>query len=107
MTRRCPRPSAAEDALAVTAFDRARETFDPAEALPFELAERISRGESPLKVWRQHRRLTQAALAERAGLGQGSLSDLERGRRMPSFESACALADALEISLDDLRHPAD
>lgn len=99
--------SADEDALAVAAFDRAVADYDPDEALPFELFERISDGESPIKVWREHRGLTQAALAEAAGLRQGSLSDLERGRRSASFEAFCRLADALDVTLDDLRPPAD
>ena len=96
-----------EDALAVAAYDRAMADYDPDEALPFELFERISDGESPIKVWREHRGLTQASLAEAAGLRQGSLSDLERGRRSASFETFCRLADALGVTLDDLRPPAD
>ena len=102
-----PFDSAEEDALAVAAFDRAVADYDPDEALPFELFERISDGESPIRVWREHRGLTQAALAKAAGLGQGSLSDLERGRRSASFETFCRLADALGVALDDLRPPAD
>lgn len=96
-----------EDALAVSAFDRAM--AERAEApVSIDVVRRLAEGESAIKVWREHRGLTQAALAERSGLRQGSISDLERGRRgTASFDTMCRIADALHISLDDLRPPAD
>ena len=100
--------SAEEDALAVAALDRAVADYDATEEpVPFAVVKRIANGESPLKVWREHRGLTQAQLAETTGIKQGSLSDLERGRRSARFETFCKLADALGIALDDLRPPAD
>lgn len=99
--------SAEEDALAVAAYDRAMAARDTAAARPLALVRRILRGEHPVKVWRGHRGLTQAALAEAAGLQQSTVADIERGRRGISFETAMALADALGTSLDDLRPPRE
>lgn len=55
-----------------------------------------------LREVREDRGLSQAALAELAGIKQGYVSDLERGRRMPSFEILIRLRDILDCSLDDL-----
>ncbi len=52
---------------------------------------------------REHRKaagLTQAELAERAGLAFETISRLESGREPPSLRTAVALADAFATSLD-------
>ena len=55
-----------------------------------------------LKHYRAAAGLSQAALAERAGLSVRGVSDLERGRRTrPYFGTVRLLADALELSTDD------
>lgn len=102
-----PFGSAEEDALARAAFDRLKAETETEESVPLSLVRRIHEGESPVKVWRQHRGLTQSALDEAVGLKQGSLSDLERGRSTASFDTYCRLADALGIELGDLRPPAE
>jgi len=53
-----------------------------------------------LKQLREATGLTQKELAERAGLHPIGVSQLEIGRRGPTWESACRLADALGVSLD-------
>lgn len=53
-----------------------------------------------------HRRaagLSQVALAEKAGLSQGLISHLEKGRYDPKWDTVCRLADALKISTDQFR----
>lgn len=55
--------------------------------------------------WRRARRLTQAALAARAGLPQSVVSDTENGRRDISLRTLYRLAGALDLTpgalLDD------
>ncbi|MDQ2651920.1 MAG: helix-turn-helix domain-containing protein, partial [Chloroflexota bacterium] len=54
-----------------------------------------------LKYLRQRARLTQRQLAERAGVSERGVSDLERGAiRRPYGETANLLADALELAGD-------
>jgi predicted ATPase/DNA-binding XRE family transcriptional regulator len=54
-----------------------------------------------LKFLRQRARLTQRQLAERAGVSERGVSDLERGAiRRPYAETATLLADALELAGD-------
>ncbi len=70
--------------------------------LPFEMAERILDGMAPVRVWRQHRRLTARALAARAGISTSYLSEIETGKKPGSVKALRALATALEVDLADL-----
>lgn len=59
---------------------------------------------------RKHRGLSQAALAERAGLDVNFLGGVERGERNPSVATLIHVADALDVELAavvDLRESDD
>lgn len=58
--------------------------------------------EERLRTARESRRLSQGALAERAGLQPSAVSHFETGTRKPSFENLRRLADALRVSTDYL-----
>ncbi len=72
------------------------------ESLPIELVDRIMAKENRVLVWREHRGLTQAALAQLTGLRQASISDIESGKTSPRMDSARKIADALNVDIDDL-----
>ena len=55
-----------------------------------------------LKQLRKARRLTQEALAERAGLSYKFIGELERGKANPTLTTLAALSDALGTRLIDL-----
>ncbi|MBY4798397.1 helix-turn-helix domain-containing protein [Collinsella sp. AGMB00827] len=55
-----------------------------------------------LKVARVDARLTQAELAERVGLSNKSVSLYESGAVCPAFETVYAIADALNVSPNEL-----
>ncbi len=63
--------------------------------------DRLLAGVHPVKVWREHRRLTQAVLATRAGINVDYLSKIETGHRDPSDEVMSDLLRALEIDALD------
>jgi len=50
-----------------------------------------------IRYYRKMQELTQSALAARANINQGFLSEIERGRRKPSANSLKAIADAMGI----------
>jgi len=75
---------------------------DGAEAYPAAVAERIFAGESPLRVFRKYRGLTQTELAGRAGLGQNVVSRIESGKKTGTVSTLAALAKALGVTVDDL-----
>ncbi len=90
----------AEDMEDIRAFDTAM--ADDAETVPHEVVLRLVAGESPLRVWREYRGLTQASLAEQAKLDKTYLSQIETGRKRGSVEVLRRLADALSVDMDDL-----
>ena len=87
-----------EDAAATVALHAARDQ----ERVPIELVDRLLAGENPVKVWREHRGLSQRALAERAGLNFAYLSQIETGARCGTVATVKKLADALGLEAGDL-----
>lgn len=55
-----------------------------------------------LRNIREDKGLSQAGLAEKAGLQPSAVSHFENNRRSPSFDNLRALADALGVSTDHL-----
>ncbi len=70
--------------------------------VPDEIMRRELAGESPVKLWREHRRLTQQELANRAGISKPYLSQIETGKRQGTIETLSAIARALDVPLDAL-----
>jgi DNA-binding XRE family transcriptional regulator len=89
------------DAAVVAEFHEAyragRAFLVPAEILRRELA-----GESPIRLWRDHRGLTQQELADRAGISKPYLSQIESGKRQGTVETLVAIARALDVPLEVL-----
>src|SRR5690606_5919816 len=87
----------AEDVADNAAFDRAvaRLASGEEEAVPAAFANRIIDGESPLRVYREYRGLTQVALAEASGVNRVQIADIEAGRKSGSVETVRKLAAAL------------
>ena len=75
---------------------------DKTESLPAAIAERIISGESALRVYRDHRGLTQAALASRCGVRQDTISRIEARTIKGSVDTLAALAEGLGVTIDDL-----
>ena len=87
-----------EDAAALAAYERTRGE----ETVPITVVDRLLANENPVKVWREYRGLTLSALAGKAGIGKGYLSQIERGTRQGPVATMKKLADALNVDLDDL-----
>lgn len=72
------------------------------EAVPHAMVQRLVTGERPVKVWREYRGLTQAALARAARITPAYLSQIETGARGGSVRVLTALARALQVDVKDL-----
>jgi DNA-binding XRE family transcriptional regulator len=72
------------------------------ELIPSEIVYAILDGENPIKVWREYRGMRQQALASQAGISVPYLSQLETGKRKGSWKVLTSIAQALNISLDEL-----
>lgn len=81
-------------------YDRAR--VEDEESYPIDVADRLLAGENAVRVYRDHRRMTQKHLAEAAGINAVYLSQIERGRRTGSARTLAAIAEALGIDVDAL-----
>jgi DNA-binding XRE family transcriptional regulator len=65
--------------------------------LPVEVSARCRKGESLLRAIRNWRGLTQAEVADKAGLTQGYLSDLESGKREGAPATLRKIAEAMGV----------
>ena len=72
------------------------------ELIPGDVVERLVEGENPVRVWREHRGLTQEELGARTGLSGPYLSQIESGKREGTVKVFAALAKALDVDIDDL-----
>lgn len=88
-----------EDALYLQSAETDRSDRD---YLSVDLVERLVGGESPVRLWREHRGLTVRALADLAAIDPSYLSQIETGKKPGSVKALRALAAALRVTLDDL-----
>lgn len=87
---------AADFAKAKAALRTGEETLSADEALAFAEAP------TPLHFWRRKRDLTQAALAEKVGIGQSYIAGLEAGDRKGDPALFKKLAAALNVPMEML-----
>ena len=96
--------AAAEDLADLQSYDRAKAALAAGteELIPADYANRLLNGESPLRVYRDLRGMTQAALAAKAGVNRVTVAEIETGRKQGSVATLRTLADALGVIMDDL-----
>lgn len=96
--------AAAEDLADLQSYDRAKAALAAGEEelVPLDFVNRLLNGENTLRVYRDLRSLTQAALAEKSGVNRVTVAEIETGRKQGSVTTLRALASALNVTLDDL-----
>ena len=95
---------AAEDLADIAAYARAKAALASGadELIPADFANRLIAGENPVRVYRDFRGLTQAALSEASGVNRVQIANIESGTKRGSIDTLKKLAGALGVSLDDL-----
>lgn len=95
---------AAADLFDLQAYDRAKAALAAGEEelIPAEFADRLLDGESPIRVYRDLRGMTQKTLSEASGVNRVYIAEIEAGKKPGSAHSLKALAQALSVSVDDL-----
>ena len=91
----------AQDVGAARDFE-ARDARGDVEFLPWDMAKRLRRGENPVALWREHRGLSQKALAAQAQMTGAQLSEIENGKKTGSVATLQKLARALGVTIDEL-----
>jgi DNA-binding XRE family transcriptional regulator len=75
------------------------------ELIPAEVVNAILDGKNPVKVWREHRGLTQQQLADAVGISKPYLSQIETGKRAGTTDVLTGIAKALDVSLEQITIP--
>ena len=88
----------------VKAYDAAKARIERGEdeLIPMEIAERRLAGESPDKIWREHRGLTQDGLAKASNISRSMIAAIEAGHKKGGIATLKKLAGALGVDLDNL-----
>ena len=90
-----------------TDVDRLFEQLEDLEARAAYTAtraeEKLPAGDNPVRVFREHRSLSAALLAEKSGITVSYLAAIESGGRRASLKALSALAAVLGVSVEDLR----
>jgi DNA-binding XRE family transcriptional regulator len=88
----------------VRAYDAAKARLEDGEdeLIPLEITERRLRGEAALRIWREHRKLTQERLAKKAKVSRALIAAVETKRRTGSVSTWKKLGAALNVGWDQL-----
>ncbi len=94
---------AVEDQADAAAAEKAAERAASGEEyVPADVMDSLLAGENSLRVWRKYRGMTLDDLSEKSGVRKSSISELENGKEIGRPAKWRALADALDVSVDDI-----
>src|SRR5271157_3315762 len=88
----------------VQAYDAAKARLEVGEdeLIPLEITERRLRGEPALRIWREHRELTQEQLAKKAKVSRALIAAIETERKAGSVSTWKKLGAALDVGWEQL-----
>jgi DNA-binding XRE family transcriptional regulator len=88
----------------VKAYDAAKARLEDGEdeLIPLTITERRIAGENPIKIWREHRGLTQDGLAKASKVSRVMIAAIEAGHKTGGIGTLKKLAAALDVDLDHL-----
>lgn len=72
------------------------------ETWPSELVYELAETDSRIRTYRNYRGMTMSELAEKAGISQPYLSEIEANKKTGSVDVLKRIAVALKVDLDDL-----
>lgn len=75
------------------------------ELFPVDILDRVLNGESPIRIFREYRKMSVSKLAEMCGLTQPAISHYESGVRQPSKETFEKIAHSLSVDAELLTSP--
>ena len=88
----------------VKAYDAAKARLEDGEdeLIPLEITERRLKGDPALRVWREHRKLTQEQLARKSKISRSLIAAIETNRKAGSVSTWKKLGAALNVSWEQL-----
>ena len=99
-----PSKADSEDAADIATARRvmARVTSGDEQLLTSAELDELLAATTPLAFYRHRAGLTQAALAQRTGIAQSALAAIETGRKSGDMPTMGKIAEALNLTIDDL-----
>lgn len=91
----------ADDAAALARFAQ-RYARGEEETVPASVVDRLLAGETPLRVWREHRGMTAGQLAAAVQMTPAHISKIESGKGEPSVSLLKKLALVLRLDMESL-----
>ncbi|QJQ96085.1 MULTISPECIES: helix-turn-helix domain-containing protein [Halomonadaceae] len=93
----------AEDYHDIQAANEARARIDAGEeSFPSRVVDALLDDVAPVRVFREYRGLRAGELAEKVGISQGYLSEIESGKKTGSLSVLKRIAEVLGVDLNDL-----
>ena len=89
-----------DDIRAAITAEKRREAGE--EYVPSAMVNRIVDGENALRVWREYRQISLTKLSDLTGVNKSTVSQLENGKAFGRPATWRALADALDVTVDDI-----
>ena len=88
----------------IRAYDKVKQALavGEEELIPDYMVGKLLDSENPIRVWREYRALTQAELAQAAGISTAYLSQLESGKRVGTADVLSRIAQSLNVTVDDI-----
>jgi DNA-binding XRE family transcriptional regulator len=88
----------------IRAYDEVKQALavGEEELIPDYMVGQLLDSENPIRVWREYRALTQAKLAQAAGISTAYLSQLESGKRVGTADVLSRIARSLNVTIDDI-----
>lgn len=88
----------------VKAYDAAKARLEDGEDefIPLDVIERRLSGEPALRIWREHRKLTQEQLAKKSKVSRALIAAIETNRKTGSVSTWKKLGAALDVSWEQL-----
>lgn len=88
----------------IRAYDEVKQALavGEEELIPDYMVGQLLDSENPIRVWREYRALTQAKLAQAAGISTAYLSQLESGKRVGTADVLSRIAQSLNVTVDDI-----
>ena len=88
--------------IPVEEFQRLISLAGESPPLPPALMQRLKDGEHPIRIFREHRGLTQVQLAASSGIARPYLTEIETRKKQGSLPVLKAIAAALAIDLHNI-----
>ena len=70
--------------------------------VPSEITFAVLDGTSPIRAWREHKKIKMNELAKKVGISAAYLSQIEKAKRNPTIDTLKAIARQLDIEVEML-----